>query len=86
MTITVDDIRAAWPSDNHCRFFPELGELKRGVGKQTPASPSLDRIDCTRGYVPGNIQVISWRANNVKGVATPWELRRMADVLEWEGI
>ena len=30
-------------------------------------SKSLDRIDSTKGYIPGNIRVISWRANNLLG-------------------
>ena len=29
-------------------------------------SPSLDRIDSTKGYIPGNVQVISWKANRAK--------------------
>jgi hypothetical protein len=41
-------------------------------------SPSLDRIDPTKGYVPGNVQVISNQANVMKNNASPSELRRFA--------
>lgn len=34
--------------------------------KAHPDSPSLDRINPKRGYVRGNVQVISWRANMLK--------------------
>lgn len=37
-------------------------------------SPSIDRIDNTRGYEPGNVQVISHRANKLKNDATLDEL------------
>lgn len=37
-------------------------------------APSLDRIDPTRGYVSGNVRVISWRANRLKNDATAAEL------------
>lgn len=39
-----------------------------------PDSASLDRIDNTKGYVPGNVAVISDRANKLKGNATADEL------------
>lgn len=37
-------------------------------------SPSLDRIDSSKGYVKGNVRVISKRANMLKNNATIEEL------------
>lgn len=39
--------------------------------------PSLDRINPDRGYVPGNVQVISFRANTLKNNATREELAKV---------
>jgi hypothetical protein len=48
----------------HC---PILGlEIKRGIGQPIPNSPSIDRIDNTKGYVKDNIRIISYRANELK--------------------
>ena len=40
----------------------------------SPGSPSLDRVIPALGYVPGNIRVISHRANTLKNNATIAEL------------
>src|SRR5258708_5621185 len=46
---------------------PALG-IPLSLGKKRSSnSPSLDRIDPSRGYVTGNIRVISDRANRLKG-------------------
>ena len=58
----------------HC---PVLGiELDYSVVgvRITPNAPSVDRIDNSRGYEPGNVQVISHRANKLKSDATLDEL------------
>lgn len=39
---------------------------------------SLDRIYPDKGYVPGNVIVISYKANRVKAMLTPKELQKMA--------
>lgn len=43
-------------------------------------SPSLDRVDNTRGYVPGNVLVISWKANQIKSNAT---LAELESIVAW---
>ena len=43
----------------------------RGPG---PYTPSLDRIVPELGYVPGNVRVISYRANRIRNDATIEEL------------
>ena len=41
--------------------------------------PSLDRFDPVKGYVVGNIALICWRCNRVKGVSTdPGDLEAVA--------
>lgn len=63
-------------------FCPLLGlRLERGTGKQHAASPSLDKIRPELGYVPGNIWVISHRANELKRDAGLEELQTLVDNL-----
>ncbi len=65
---------------------PVLGiKLVLGNPVQGPDSPSLDRIDNSKGYVPGNVRVISWRANNLKGDATLQELELVVQDLRLHG-
>jgi hypothetical protein len=46
------------------------------------SSPSLDRIDNSKGYVKGNVAVISFRANTLKNNATADELRAIANFMD----
>lgn len=71
-TIVASDIRIP-------KVCPVLGiELSAGTGRMCAASPSIDRFDSSKGYVLGNVAVISWRANCIKHNATPAELRAVA--------
>ena len=43
---------------------------------------TLDRIDPTKGYTLGNVQILSFRANTIKGDATLEELKQI--VQNWK--
>lgn len=67
---------------SHC---PLLGiELQVATGKKASKSfsPSLDRFDPSKGYVKGNVWVISYKANTMKNNATLTELQKLVDSLK----
>lgn len=55
-----------------------------GSTKQSDNSPSLDRIDNTKGYIPGNVKVISWRMNRRKSDMTMSEILALAEYIRRE--
>ena len=46
-------------------------------GRRGPNSYSIDRWDNTKGYVKGNVKVISWKANQYKGDMSIEEVERL---------
>ena len=56
----------------------ECPYLKKKMVKGTMMAPSLDRIIPSLGYVKGNIEVISRKANTMKSNATAEELLEFA--------
>ena len=81
-TITVDDIVIP-------KTCPVLGIslfARIGAGRsnrdQVENSPSLDRIDNSKGYTPDNIAVISMRANMIKNNAALAELKAIVAYME----
>jgi archaellum component FlaC len=70
--ITIEDIKIP----KNC---PLLGiPLTKGKDGVHSNSPTLDRIDSNKGYVKGNVWVISYKANTIKSDATPEELLTIA--------
>lgn len=66
------------------KFCPILGiELKENKGKPGAYrdSISIDKIDPTKGYTKGNIQVISQLANGMKNQANKEELIKFAEYI-----
>lgn len=56
--------------------------LAVGEGTTHDGSPTLDRVTPDFGYIPGNIVVISHKANTIKSNGTAEEHRRIADWME----
>lgn len=54
-------------------------ECQAGKGGVKDNSPSLDKIVPSKGYVVGNIQVISYKANRLKGDCSLEDLLNFAD-------
>ncbi len=60
-------------------------KLEQSCGRPKDNSPSLDRLDSSKGYIPGNVVVISYRANHIKNNGTADEHRRIADFMSSYG-
>ena len=70
--IDEDYIKKIWPKHNICPIFKiKLERSNLYTGDQ---SPSLDRIIPKLGYVKGNVQIMSHKANRIKNNATFEEL------------
>ncbi len=78
--VCIDDLL---PLPTHC---PILGIELNYEGTQGKGffndSPSIDRIDSTKGYIKGNVMIISWRANRIKADSTVEELRKLLTYME----
>lgn len=59
-------------------FCSVLGiKLFPGKLHQTDNSPTMDRIDNSKGYIKGNVRIISHKANRLKGIATYEEYQKI---------
>lgn len=67
--------------DVHIPEYCPILEIKLGpvrvTNKEKDFSPSLDRIDTTKGYIKNNVAVISWRANRYKSNMTQDDISRL---------
>jgi hypothetical protein len=62
---------------------PVLGiPLFRGNGTPSDNSATVDRVIPERGYVKGNVRVISFRANRIKSNASMAEIRRVFEYMQ----
>lgn len=71
--ITPDDI-----------IFPEYCpylNIRLVIGDVFPPkddNPSIDRIDPSKGYIKGNVEVVSLLANRIKSNASPSDIMKVA--------
>lgn len=73
--LTVEDIFIP----EYCPILGIKMECQAGKGRVKDNSPSLDKIVPSKGYVVGNVQVISYRANRLKGDCSLEDLLKFAD-------
>ena len=67
----------------HCPLLGlELSYANYTTARTPDNYASLDKIDPTKGYVMGNVQIVSFRANTLKNSATLEELKMI--VQNWE--
>ena len=48
--------------------------FRSGKNRRDPAKASIDKVIPELGYIPGNVFVISWKANKLKSSASIAEL------------
>lgn len=74
------------PGDIHLRDRCPILDipLKKNRGQYGPDSYSLDRRDSSLGYVPGNVEVISWKANSLKGELNIEQVERLLQYMKGE--
>lgn len=78
--LTLQDLNELYPKDNKCPVFGfELTWNQEGFRE---TSPSIDRIDSTKGYTKDNVQIISWKANRIKGYASVEDLEILLSYLK----
>lgn len=78
--ISLEDVR---PLPTRCPILGvEIDYAPKGKRGYCQQSPSIDRVDPSLGYVPGNVWVISARANTIKNDATAFEHRAVAAAME----
>lgn len=67
---------------------PVFGTSFLFVGNKTlaPESATLDRLDPVKGYVQGNVAVISMRANAIKSAYGSEDIQKVADWLRGVGL
>ena len=72
--IDVEHLYGIWPKDNKCPIL----KTPFTTGGDRNDSPSLDRIDSSKGYQKGNVRVISTLANRMLNNASRQELKAFA--------
>lgn len=80
-SLTLDDLKDLYPLDGKCPVFG----FELEWGNPNWSSPSLDRIDSTKGYTYDNCQVISNKANVIKNDASLEELELLVNYLKENG-
>lgn len=80
--LTLQDLLALYPIDGLCPVFKM--PIQFNTGKDRTNSPSIDRIDASKGYTKDNVRIISWKANRMKSNATLADLEALVVYMKKE--
>ena len=83
--ITYEEFLEKWPWDNTCpilghelKAFPREERGKWTGGRHYPFTPCVDHIDPREDMSKDNLQIICWRANELKSDAIPAEIHLLS--------
>ncbi len=77
-TINTKYLQLIWPKDNRCPVLGNLFEMGYKNGKSKNLSPSLDRrIVPKKGYIPGNLFIVSDIVNRLKSDASLEDMEKI---------
>jgi len=71
-TITPEDLMRIWTGV--CPVLQTELAFQKGIAD---CLPSLDRLDNSLGYIPGNVKIISWKVNKLKNDLSLEQLERL---------
>lgn len=77
--LTIEYIQSIWPADNKCPVFGLEFDLH---GQDLQRCASIDKIVPSRGYVQGNVSIVSFRANSIKRDSTFEELKLLLEYMK----
>jgi hypothetical protein len=76
--LTFEDIHEMLVSQSHCSVTGiEFDYSRPTKTKKNPYAPSLDRIDPNTGYIHGNVRLVIWQYNLMKGEISDKELLKI---------
>ena len=69
-----------WPT--HCPILGLELDWENPWSRKMENSVSFDRIDNTKGYIRGNVKIISWRAYRIKNDGLAEEHIKIAEYIK----
>jgi len=75
--ITASDLEEIWPKNNRCPVLDTPFEIGYKDGKSKNLAPSLDRIVPKKGYIKGNLIIVSDIVNRMKQDSTLEDMEKI---------
>lgn len=79
--LAIEDIEPSITFGYCARTGQKFDMIPLGNRKRKPNAPSIDRIDSSKGYIKGNIQIVTWAYNTAKHDRSDEDLFRLAELI-----